>query len=107
METKTDRAERNNGAQVRSESGLDLLRTRHPTQAKLIKSLPLPDCPQCKGAGEYVSKAGPTRGCMCVCLSGEADLRLRVVTSFRKTIKEMAAELRASRSNGRISDGAN
>src|SRR5207248_3351821 len=89
-----------NMAQVMTDTAtVDALRTRHPTQAKLIKSLPLPDCPQCKGAGEYVSKAGSSRACMCVCISGEDDLRLRVVTAFRKTIREMAAEHRCASNN--------
>jgi hypothetical protein len=59
-----------------------------------LKSEPLPNCPTCKGAGEFRNKAGNVRPCICVHLSGGSDtVRLAIVNSFRKTIANLRQEL--------------
>ncbi len=68
------------------------LQAKYP--ANKIKTEPLPDCPTCKGAGEFRNKAGNVRPCICVHLSGPDNaLRLKIVQSFRKTIANLRSEL--------------
>jgi hypothetical protein len=59
-----------------------------------LTSEPLPDCPTCKGGGEFTNRNGDIRPCICVHMSGPSDtVRLALVNSFRKTIANLRQEL--------------
>jgi hypothetical protein len=52
---------------------LDTLLQKHP--GFTIRSQPASCCKNCKGAGEYLSRAGIWRPCLCVCMEGDEEIR--------------------------------
>lgn len=66
---------------------LQELKSKYPN-SKVLQA-PLQQCPKCKGEGEFTNKLKQQRVCICVCLSADDHIRLTVVESFIKTIKEL------------------
>jgi hypothetical protein len=53
-----------------------------------VISEPSPTCPNCKGAGEYFSKAKTWQPCLCICIGGDREIRDLAAWGLHKKVPE-------------------
>lgn len=63
------------------------LQQKYP-DSKVVQE-PLPECPKCKGQGEFINKKKQSRACLCVCLTDNDDLRKIAVESLIDAVKKL------------------
>jgi hypothetical protein len=57
-----------------------------------IRSLPVSDCKNCKGNGEYYSKAKIWQPCLCVCIGGDDEIRSIAAEALHKKVPQILRE---------------